>query len=74
MVERLPYPDEKENPHPREDLDNALRVREWNTPTTRRTTEPVEPGAPSWWHGDEDASQSFLREMGIDPTKAGDST
>jgi hypothetical protein len=67
MVQRLPWPDEKSNPDPRGDLDRWLDVHLWKTPTTRHTYDdtnaPV--GAPAWWHGDEEATDSFLRGMGV---------
>jgi hypothetical protein len=68
MLQRLPYPDEKENPDPRGDLDRDLEVALWETPTTRRRYRdaPVATdGAPAWWHGDEEATDAFVRGMGI---------
>ena len=66
MVQRLPYAD-KENPDPRGDLDRALEVSAWITPTTRKIysdlTAPL--GAPAWWHGDEEATDAFLHGMGV---------
>jgi hypothetical protein len=67
MVARLPYPDEKDHPDPRSELDVPLMVNTWHVPGEQRPDvegETVE-GAPSWWRGDEEASQSFIREMGI---------
>ena len=56
----------------RANLDSALGVSIWPIPgrgTRRRVSTPVQSevpaGAPTWWHGDEEASQSFLREMGV---------
>ena len=66
MVARLPWPDEQKNPDPRGDLDRELEVSLWPTPFTRRVyAEDVEPGAPSWWHGEEEATDSVLRGMGL---------
>jgi hypothetical protein len=54
----------------RAQLDAALCVAAWPAPGIRRArpAEPTEPGAPAWWHGDEDASQSFLDAMGVQLT------
>jgi hypothetical protein len=72
MLQRLQEPDD-EHPDPRGQLDQWLETALWPTPMTRRVlyAETVEPGAPSWWHGDEEASQSFFKSMGIDPEKLG---
>lgn len=47
-------------------LDSDLAVRRWVTPW-QVAPEPVavEDGAPWWWQGDEDASQSFLVAQGV---------
>jgi hypothetical protein len=39
----------------------------WQVPGDqhRRALPPPEPGAPPWWHGDEEASQSFLAAVGL---------
>lgn len=67
MMERLKYPDE-EHPDPRGEVDGALQVTEWPVPGVPRLNDPNVPeGAPAWWHGDEDASQSFFKAMGINP-------
>jgi hypothetical protein len=67
MVQRLPYAD-KENPDPRGDLDRALEVTTWQTPTTRKVYRDSDAplGAPQWWHGDEEATDVFLRGMGVE--------
>lgn len=48
-------------------FDNALNVRSWPSPGTDGTDPGVvrDPGMPDWWTDDEDASQSFLRSMGV---------
>jgi hypothetical protein len=58
---------EKEDPNEvRARLDSELGVTEWRATDRRRPPRaPIEPGAPSWWHGDEEASQSFLRDRGV---------
>lgn len=64
MIERLPYPT-KEQPDPRGELDASLHVAAW-----RRPGQPAQPdGVPAWWRGEEEASGSFLREMGVDLTR-----
>lgn len=55
----------EEQPDPRSELDAQLQVTEWAIPSRRPATGPVEPGAPTWWHGEEEASEAFMREMGI---------
>lgn len=62
-IERLRR-DEKQPERPRHDFDTALSVRDWNVPGGARRRVVVE-GAPSWWDGDEDASQQFLASMGV---------
>lgn len=53
----------------RNDVNSILNVNEWETPVSyvRVTTpkEDIPEGAPSWWKGDAEASQSFMREMGV---------
>lgn len=62
MVERLPPNEERKNY--RLEFDNTLGVRNWSIPGQEAKRVPVEPGAPAWWAGDEEASQSFLTAMG----------
>lgn len=47
-------------------LDSDLAVRRWVTPW-QAAPEPVavEEGAPWWWAGDEEASQSMLAAYGV---------
>lgn len=48
-------------------LDNSLQVRQWRTPW-QEAPEPaadLEDGAPWWWAGDEEASQSVLAAYGV---------
>lgn len=51
----------------RRSLDLALGVTSWPGPVgVRPRRDPAIPDSvPDWWRGDEEASQSFLREMGI---------
>lgn len=57
-------PNDKQPERPRHDFDKALETRDWETPggSAKRV---VEEGAPSWWDGDEEASQQFLTSMGV---------
>lgn len=60
--------DENDPAGPRKRLDTVLDVRNWSVPgggiTVRQRILREAPGAPDWWYGDEDASQSFMMEMG----------
>jgi hypothetical protein len=47
-------------------LDARWAVAEWRVPG--QVVRPSVVGAPVWWHGAEDASQSFFQAMGIRPT------
>lgn len=69
MLKTLPYPDEKEHPDPRQEMiDGPLSVDTWHSPGTATREElGVSDEAPAWWRGDEDASQSFFKAVGIDP-------
>lgn len=67
MIKRLPVPD-KEHPEPRDEyVDGPLGVDAWPQPGVREkpVAADVPPGAPAWWKGEEEASQSFLRSMGV---------
>jgi len=66
IIDRLPY--DHENPaRYRQELDRALAVTTWPVPGTARASRRrrEEPRAPAWWEGDEEASQTFLRSMGV---------
>jgi hypothetical protein len=67
MVRNLGH-DEDDPGAPRRRLDSTLDVAHWSVPgrgpTARQRLRRENPGAPDWWYGDEDASQSFLTEMG----------
>ena len=43
-----------------------LGVDGWDTPLGARYRIEHEPGAPAWWLGDEEASQSWLSAAGVD--------
>jgi hypothetical protein len=56
--------------HPREALAADLGVSGWWLPGQqpadhRAGVPPAQTGAPAWWKGDEEASQSFLTAMGV---------
>lgn len=52
--------------NPRDDLDEFLGVKSWLLPGQQpRPVVVREPGVPDWWVDDAEASQSFLRSMGI---------
>lgn len=50
-------------------LHTELELGAWRIPTTyqppKRKVAPEDEGAPWWWKGAEEASQSFLREQGL---------
>jgi len=47
-------------------FDNELGVSAWWTPGgISKPGDEIDPDAPLWWTGEEDASQSFLRSMGV---------
>lgn len=53
----------------RQELDDMLRTHQWPVPRTffgtQRHVELARSNVPSWWRGDEEASQSFLGAMGV---------
>jgi hypothetical protein len=66
MVQRLNTDQEGKTPEQvRREFDNGLRVGEWDTPGTGSNPHAHDDGSPSWWRGEEDASQSFLQSMGV---------
>jgi len=61
-----------EDKNVRREVDSTLGTATWPVPRYDRRSQPksvevaeVPDGAPAWWHGDEEASQLFLREMGV---------
>lgn len=65
MIERL-KPDDEGNVDPaKKEMDNNLAVIRWQVPGDANKYADVEreEGAPSWWAGNEEASQSSLAAM-----------
>jgi hypothetical protein len=66
MLDRLDIREGQTPEAARKRFDGQLGVSAWATPgRERRAPEPVEQGAPWWWHGAEEASDSFFRSMGV---------
>ena len=67
MLQRLIVHDGQTEEQARRKFDADLGVSAWALPgRDRREDEPQQdPGAPWWWQGAEDASQSFLTAMGV---------
>lgn len=67
MLQRLIVRDGQTEAQARARFDADLGVSAWALPgQERREPEPVQDiGAPWWWAGAEDASQSFLASMGV---------
>ena len=69
MLQRLSVHDREKPEAARKRFDGQLGVRAWATPGSEaKEPEPREAGAPWWWEGAEDASQSFLTAMGVNLT------
>jgi len=66
MIQRLGVRDNETPDRARKRFDGQLGVRAWTTPgTQQKQPQPRDPKAPWWWDGAEDASQSFLKSMGV---------
>lgn len=70
LTQRLDYDPGKEGDaeRARKELDAKLKVKRWRIdPGAPDPLEGVQedPGAPWWWDGDEEASQSFLAAQGV---------
>lgn len=65
MCQRLKPDDEGDTTAARQDLDDKLGVVRWQVPGGGNKYAEVEreAGAPSWWAGDEEASQASLAAM-----------
>ncbi|MDX2759136.1 hypothetical protein PV729_45160 [Streptomyces europaeiscabiei] len=67
MIARLPVRENEQPDTARRRFDGQLGVRTWATPSTElKAPDPArDPKAPWWWDGAEDASQTFLKSMGV---------
>jgi len=67
MLQRLIIREGQTEEQARTRFDADLGVSAWALPgRERREPEPVQdPGAPWWWQGAEEASQSFLTATGV---------
>jgi hypothetical protein len=70
MLQRLDYDPGKEGDHERarKQLDAKLKVKRWRVGSDQEdpmAEVEVDEGAPWWWDGDEEASQSFLAAQGV---------
>ena len=66
MLERLIVREGQKPEAARRSLDVSLGVDGWAVPGREsRSAKPRDPGAPWWWKDAEDASQGFLRSMGV---------
>lgn len=66
MIQRLPVRENETPDRARKRFDGQLGVRNWATPSTEaKEPAPRDPKAPWWWEGAEDASQTFLKSMGV---------
>jgi hypothetical protein len=65
MIERLPMDENGSTKEARAELDKELTVIRWQVPggANKFADVEIEEGAPSWWAGDEEASQSSLAAM-----------
>lgn len=62
MTKRVPY---EKGRNLRKEFDNTLGVLSWAIPGKKIRHVTRTPGAPAWWQDDEEASQSFLKSMGV---------
>jgi hypothetical protein len=66
MCQRLDVPKDADAAEVQKRFDNELGVSGWASPGMEvKPGVEVDPDAPLWWTGDEDASQSFLASMGV---------
>jgi len=64
MTRRLES-DERNPRRPRTQLDQQLEVGTWRLPGGAYRRRQDTSHVPTWWRGDEDASQTFLHAMGV---------
>jgi hypothetical protein len=61
MVQRLNVRENETPDRARKRFDGQLGIRAWATPGVElQEPKPVDPKAPWWWQGAEDASQPFV--------------
>lgn len=66
MLQRVKVREGQSAENARKTFESMLGVGGWATPgIERRTVAPRDPKAPWWWTDDEDASDSFLKSMGV---------
>lgn len=66
MLQRLRVREGQSVEDARKVLDDMLMVGGWTVPGLEpRQVKPRDPRAPWWWTTGEDASDSFLRSMGV---------
>lgn len=66
MVQRLNVKEDEDPEAVRRSFDRELLVPQWRTPYGGDIDrDDIEPGAPDWWVGEDDASASFLSSMGV---------
>jgi hypothetical protein len=66
MLQRVRVRDGQSAEDARRSLEAMLGVSGWAVPGIgRRTVEARDPAAPWWWHSPEEASDSFLKSMGV---------
>lgn len=63
MLDSLPIRTKETEPNRRAELNSQLRVGDWAAPG--QVVSPQRRGVPSWWTSEEEASDSFLKSMGI---------
>lgn len=65
MIQRLDIGDGDKPEDIRREFDNDLGVVRWQVPGggNKYAEVKIEEGAPSWWAGDEEASQSALNQF-----------
>ncbi len=73
MIDHLKVREKDSDPDYRADMDRLLTVDDWRTAwgeprETKRKRLGIPTNAPSWWEGEEEASQSFVQEMGVQLT------
>jgi hypothetical protein len=65
MIQRLDVKEDEKPEEVRREFDSDLGVIRWQSPggANKYAEVEVEEGAPSWWAGDEEASQGTLASM-----------